>query len=113
MVSLNLPLVSTYRDLQLHAIGDPTRRAILARLRKGPASVGKLASAFPVSRPAISQHLRVLKEAKLVTDRPDGTRRVYELNPEAFASLREYFDEFWGVALIAFKKRVENRQREE
>ena len=75
--------------------------------------MGKLASAFPVSRPAISQHLRVLKEAKLVTDRSDGTRRVYELNPEAFASLREYFDEFWGVALIAFKKRVENRRKEE
>lgn len=74
--------------------------------------MGKLASAFPVSRPAISQHLRVLKDANLVTDRADGTRRVYELNPEAFASLREYFDEFWGVALIAFKKRVENRTEE-
>ena len=74
--------------------------------------MGKLASAFPVSRPAISQHLRVLKDANLVTDRADGTRRVYELNPHAFASLREYFDEFWGVALIAFKKRVENRTEE-
>ena len=74
--------------------------------------MGKLASGFPVSRPAISQHLRVLKEANLVTDRADGTRRVYELNPHAFASLREYFDEFWGVALIAFKKRVENRTEE-
>lgn len=74
--------------------------------------MGKLASGFPVSRPAISQHLRVLKEANLVTDRADGTRRVYELNPDAFASLREYFDEFWGVALIAFKKRVENRTEE-
>jgi DNA-binding transcriptional ArsR family regulator len=95
----------------LDAIGDPTRRAILARLRKGPAAVGKLAGGFPVSRPAISQHLRVLKEANLVTDRADGTRRVYELNPEAFASLREYFDEFWGVAMIAFKKRVENTPR--
>ena len=101
--------MSTYRELQLDALGDPTRRAILARLRKGPAAVGKLASTFPISRPAISQHLRVLKEANLVTDRANGTRRVYELNPEAFASLREYFDEFWGVALIAFKKRVENR----
>ncbi len=101
--------MSAYRELQLDALGDPTRRAILARLRKGPAPVGKLARAFPISRPAISQHLRVLKEANLVTDRADGTRRVYELNPEAFASLREYFDEFWGVALIAFKKRVENR----
>ena len=99
--------MSTYRELQLDALGDPTRRAILARLRKGPTPVGKLASAFPISRPAISQHLRVLKEANLVTDLADGTRRVYELNPEAFASLREYFDEFWGVALIAFKKRVE------
>ena len=111
LVSPNLPLVPTYRDKQLDAIGDPTRRAILARLRKGPVSVGKLAAAFPVSRPAISQHLRVLKDADLVTDRAEGTRRVYELNPEAFASLREYFDEFWGVALISFKKRVENTPR--
>ena len=103
--------MTTYRDKQLDAIGDPTRRAILARLRKGPASVGKLAGGFPVSRPAISQHLRVLKDADLVRDRAEGTRRVYELNPEAFASLREYFDEFWGVALISFKKRVENTPR--
>ena len=109
IVSISLPLVSTYRELQLDALGDPTRRAILARLRKGPAPVGKLANTFPISRPAISQHLRVLKEASLVTDHPDGTRRVYQLNPEAFASLREYFDEFWGVALIAFKKRVEHK----
>jgi DNA-binding transcriptional ArsR family regulator len=103
--------VNTYRDKQLDAIGDPTRRAILARLRKGPASVGRLASAFPISRPAISQHLRVLKDADLVNDHAEGTRRVYELNPSAFASLREYFDEFWGVALISFKKRVENTSR--
>ena len=99
--------MSTYRDTQLDALGDPTRRAILARLRKGPAPVGKLARGFPVSRPAISQHLKVLKAANLVTDRAVGTRRVYELNPAAFASLREYFDEFWGVALIAFKRRIE------
>lgn len=102
--------MSTYRDQQLDALGDPTRRAILARLRKGPLPVGKLARAFPVSRPAISQHLRILKDANLVTDRPDGNRRVYELNPAAFASLREYFDEFWGVALIAFKKRIETEK---
>jgi len=82
----------------------------LARLRKGPTPVGKLARGFPISRPAISQHLRVLKDANLVIDKPDGNRRVYELNPAAFASLREYFDEFWGVALIAFKKRVESKQ---
>lgn len=103
--------MTTYRDKQLDAIGDPTRRAILGRLRKGPSSVSKLASGFSVSRPAISQHLRVLKDADLVRDRAEGTRRVYELNPAAFASLREYFDEFWGVALISFKKRVDNTPR--
>ncbi len=95
------------RDAQLDALGDPTRRAILARLRKGPTPVGQLARGFSISRPAISQHLRVLKEAGLVVDRAEGTRRIYELNPAAFASLREYFDEFWGVALIAFKAHVQ------
>ena len=70
--------------------------------------VGKLAHGFPMSRPAISQHLRILKEANLVIDRPDGNRRLYELNPQAFASLREYFDTFWAEALDAFKQRVEN-----
>jgi len=70
--------------------------------------VGQLARGLPISRPAVSQHLRVLKDAQLVVDRADGTRRIYELNPAAFASLREYFDEFWGVALIAFKQAVES-----
>jgi DNA-binding transcriptional ArsR family regulator len=102
--------VSTYRDRQLDAIGDPTRRAILARLRRGPLPVGRIAHGLPISRPAVSQHLRVLKAASLVTDRPSGNRRVYELNPEAFGSLREYFDEFWSVALIAFKKRIESEK---
>lgn len=100
--------MTTYLDAQLDAVGDPTRRAILGRLRNGPLPVGKLARGFSISRPAISQHLRVLKEANLVIDRPDGNKRLYELNPQAFASLREYFDEFWGVALIAFKQRVES-----
>src|SRR4051812_28461211 len=99
------------REAQLDALGEPTRRAILARLRKGPMPAGKLARGFPVSRPAISQHLKVLKDAELVFDRAGGTRRIYELNPAAFASLREYFDEFWGVAFISFKKRVENISR--
>jgi DNA-binding transcriptional ArsR family regulator len=93
-------------DRQFTALGDPTRRAILKRLRRGPMPVGKLAAGFGVSRPAISQHLKVLKEADLVNDRADGNRRIYELNPDAFASLREYFDEFWGVALTAFKAHV-------
>jgi len=102
--------VTTYQDIQLDAVGDGTRRAILERLIQGPMSVGKLANDFPVSRPAISQHLRILKEANLVTDRAEGTRRVYQLNPEGFASLRNYFDEYWTHALTAFKKKIEEAE---
>ncbi|MEO6210496.1 MAG: metalloregulator ArsR/SmtB family transcription factor [Gemmatimonadaceae bacterium] len=94
---------------QLSALGDPTRRRILARLRSRPLPVARIAKGFRISRPAISQHLKVLKNAGLVIDRAEGTRRVYELNPAAFASLREYFDEFWGVALRSFARRVESR----
>jgi DNA-binding transcriptional ArsR family regulator len=99
--------VQTYQQAQLDALGDATRRAIVARLLDGPMPVGELARGFPVSRPAISQHLRVLKEAKLVTDRPEGTRRLYELDSAGFDSLREYLDQFWTYALAAFKKKVE------
>ena len=99
--------METYHNPQLDALGDATRRGILARLIDGPRPVGDLARDFPVSRPAISQHLRVLKDAGLVVDRPDGARRVYALNPDAFESLREYFDQFWNQALAAFKRRVE------
>jgi DNA-binding transcriptional ArsR family regulator len=88
-------------------MGDATRRAILARLLDGPLPVGKLASDFPVSRPAISQHLRILKDANLVMDRAEGTRRLYQLNPQGFDSLREFFEQFWNQALDAFKKAVE------
>lgn len=102
--------MTTYSDAQLDALGDATRRAIVTRLRSGPMPVGELARAFPISRPAISQHLRVLKEARLVVDRPLGSRRLYELNPEGFASLRDYLDGFWPGALAAFKDTVENRQ---
>lgn len=97
-----------YHDAQLDALGDATRRAIVTRLLAGPMAVGELARAFPVSRPAISQHLRVLKDAHLVVDRPVGTRRLYALDPEGFASLREYLDRFWTGALAAFKDAVEN-----
>lgn len=100
----------TYRDSQLDALGDPTRRYILDRLRRGPLSVGDITQGANVSRPAISQHLKVLKDAQLVVDKAYGTRRVYELNPAAFASLREYFDEFWGVALLAFARKVNSRK---
>jgi DNA-binding transcriptional ArsR family regulator len=99
--------VNTYHDAKLDALGDPTRRAILARLVAGPQPVGELARHFPISRPAISQHLRILKEANLVVDRAAGNRRMYELDGEGFASLREYFEQFWGQALASFKKYVE------
>jgi DNA-binding transcriptional ArsR family regulator len=105
--------VSAYQDAQLDALGDATRRAILARLLMGPLPVGELARDFPVSRPAISQHLGVLKRANLVTDRAAGTRRVYAVNPEAIESLRQYFDRFWVQALSAFKKRVEGHPTKE
>ena len=98
----------TYHDAQLNALGEPTRRAILLRLIEGPLPVGDLARGFSVSRPAISQHLRILKQAHLVTDRPFGTRRLYELDPAGFESLRGFFDQFWTHALSAFKTRVEN-----
>jgi len=101
--------VNTYQQLQLDALGDATRRAIVEHLLRGPVSVGRLADEFPVSRPAISQHLRVLKQASLVTDQVLGTRRVYQLNPEGFETLRSYFDQFWSIALTAFQQKVEEQ----
>ena len=86
--------MTPYQHAQFDALGDPTRRAILARLLAGPLPVVELARDLPVSRPAVSQHLRVLKDAQLVGDRAEGTRRVYALNPNAFALLRDYFDHF-------------------
>ena len=109
-VSLYLRLVNAYQDAQLHALADPTRRAILARLRAGPAPVGAIARHFPVTRPAISQHLKVLKDARLVADRPEGNRRLYRLDPAGFGSLREYLDQFWTDALSAFQKSVDERR---
>jgi DNA-binding transcriptional ArsR family regulator len=100
--------VVTYQHAkQLDALGDPTRRAILERLLNGPQPVGELARDFPVSRPAISQHLRILKDARLVVDRPMGNRRMYELNPAGVDALRNYFDRFWTQALAAYKKAAE------
>jgi DNA-binding transcriptional ArsR family regulator len=102
--------VNTDQERQLDALGDATRRAVLKLLRNGPMQVAAIAREFPISRPAISQHLRVLKEAGLVTDLPVATRRFYQLNPDAFISLRAYFDDFWSVALEEFKKRAEARR---
>jgi DNA-binding transcriptional ArsR family regulator len=93
----------------LDALGDGTRRAILARLLDGPMPVGRLAEAFPISRPAISQHLRVLEQSKLVVHTASGTRHVYQLNPEGFDTLRQYLDQFWNEALVAFKQKVEGK----
>ena len=93
------------------ALADPTRRAIFERLREGPRPVGELARELPVSRPAVSQHLRVLKEAGLVSERRNGTRRLYRVEPDAVAALRAYFDDFWSRALEAFKAAAENEER--
>ena len=92
------------------ALGDPTRRAVFELLADGPRAVGEIALELPVTRPAVSQHLKVLKEAGLVIDRPDGTRRLYELNPEGIGALRAYFDRFWTQALTSFKHRVEQQE---
>lgn len=95
------------------ALADPTRREVFERLRGGPLAVGEIAAALPVSRPAVSQHLRVLKEAGLVTERKDGTRRLYRVDPTGVAALRDYFDGFWTDALAAFKEAAEAEQKEE
>ena len=89
------------------ALGDPTRRAIFERLAGGPLSVGAIAADLPVSRPAVSQHLRVLKHAGLVRDRPVANRRLYSIDPRGIAGLRAYFDTFWTGALGAFKSAAE------
>jgi DNA-binding transcriptional ArsR family regulator len=95
----------------LTALADPTRRSVFERLRSGPASVGDLAAALPVSRPAVSQHLKALKIAGLVSDKPDGARRVYYIDPDGLGELRRWLDEFWDDALEAFKKEVEKPRK--
>jgi len=94
-------------DRALAAIADPTRRQVFERLAAGPRSVGELARGLPVSRPAVSQHLKVLKDAGLVADRAEGTRRVYEIDPHGLGALRAWLDQFWGDALAAFKAEAE------
>ena len=102
--------MNTYQDAQLDALGDATRRAIIARLADGPLPVGELARDFPMSRPAISQHLRVLKHARLVVDRAEGSRRMYTLNPDAFDSLRAHFDRY-VIPLVPALAVLAGRQR--
>jgi DNA-binding transcriptional ArsR family regulator len=104
--------VQTYQTDGLSALGDPTRRAIFEQLADRPRSVGELAGALPVSRPAVSQHLKVLKEAGLVVDEPVGTRRIYQLDPDGVGALRAYLDHFWDQALAGYKRAVEQQAKE-
>jgi DNA-binding transcriptional ArsR family regulator len=97
---------------ELNALGDPTRRAIFERIAELPRPVGELARELPVSRPAVSQHLKVLKDAGLVLDRKAGSRRIYELDPDGIEALRLYFEQFWGRALLAYKAAVEKPTEE-
>jgi DNA-binding transcriptional ArsR family regulator len=99
--------VVAYRTDGWTALGDQTRRAIFERLADRPQAVGELASELPVTRPAVSQHLKVLKGAGLVIDRQAGTRRIYQLDPDGVGALRAYLDQFWNRALAAFKAAVE------
>lgn len=94
----------------MDALGDPTRRAVFERLQAGPRSVGDVAAGLPVSRPAVSQHLRVLREAGLVAERREGTKRIYELSPSGLAELRAYFEQFWSQALDAYKEAAERKE---
>ena len=92
----------------LEALADPTRRAVLEQLRDGPQAVGEIAAHLPVSRPAVSQHLKVLKGAGLVTDRAEGTRRLYAVSPEGLDALRAWLDSFWTDVLQAYKDAATN-----
>jgi DNA-binding transcriptional ArsR family regulator len=104
--------VETYRANGFTALGDATRRAIFERLAERPQAVGELASELPVTRPAVSQHLKVLKEARLVVDRRAGNRRIYQLDPDGLGTLRDQLDQFWTKALAAYKEAVEQDTKE-
>jgi DNA-binding transcriptional ArsR family regulator len=101
--------VTAYREESdpLAALADPTRRAIFERIADRPSAVGELAGELPVSRPAVSQHLKVLKQAGLVVDRPVGNRRIYRLDPTGIGALRAYLDRFWNQSMAAFKAAAE------
>lgn len=120
LVSVNLPFVMAYQvdgGRAIETLGDPTRRAIFELLVTRPQPVRELADVLPVSRPAVSQHLKVLKQAGLVTDRAEGTRRIYRVDPSGVAAMREYLDRMWEAALAAFAAAVEaddaNRRKDE
>src|SRR6266404_7654943 len=95
------------------ALHDPARRAVFERLRDGPRPVSEIARGLPVSRPAVSQHLKVLKEAGLVDDRSEGTRRIYRIDPKGLGAMRAWLDQFWDSALTAFAEEIERASKEE
>jgi DNA-binding transcriptional ArsR family regulator len=109
---IRLPCVPTYQPDGWSALGDRTRRAIFERLAERPCAVVDLAVGLPVSRPAVSQHLRVLKDAGLVVDQRAGNRRIYRINPDGLAELRADLDRFWSSALAAYKAAVEQPEEE-
>ncbi len=94
-------------EMALAALADPTRRSVFEALRRGPQTVGRLAAQMPVSRPAVSQHLKILKEAGLVADSAEGTRRVYHIDPKGLAAVRRWLDQFWDDALASFQDEVQ------
>ena len=104
--------MKTYQSNGLTALGDPTRRAIFERIAERPRSVGELAGELPVSRPAVSQHLKVLKQAGLVVGVPEGNRRIYRLDPTGVGALRAYLEQFWTRALTAFQAAAERHDKE-
>ncbi|HLN17670.1 MAG TPA: metalloregulator ArsR/SmtB family transcription factor [Acidimicrobiales bacterium] len=105
--------MATNQAAVLEAIGDPTRRAIVELLAEGPTPVGELADRLPVSRPAVSQHLKVLKGVRLVRDEAVGTRRVYRLDPEGVAAVRSWLEDLWTSALLSFKATAEAGEKEQ
>ena len=111
-VTICLPCVRTYQHDGWSALGDRTRREIFERLAERPSAVVDLAVGLPVSRPAVSQHLRVLKDAGLVVDKRAGNRRIYRVNPDGLAKLRADLDRFWSSTLAAYKAAVEQPEEE-
>lgn len=108
-----LTLVDTYASRALDALGDPTRRAVFGRLRAGARSVGEIAEGLDVTRPAVSQHLRVLRKARLVVDRAEGTRRIYAVDQRGLRDLRKWLDGFWDETLDAFTQAAERQAKAE
>ena len=105
--------METYAEQVLDALGDSTRRSVLKRLRGGARSVGEIAEGMDVSRPAVSQHLKILKAARLVSDRAEGTRRLYSVNVRGIEALRSWLDGFWDEVLLAFKETAERQTAKE